>query len=442
MSKGMTEVLDEVDDPLKLVGFEPCPRPMLANISTSDATPRPDYYMIQDQYQELDAVNNRISMLVRACKVVGVYDKQAQGVQRMLQEGSDNLLIPVDNWAMFAEKNGLKGSIDWLPLEQVLKALDQLNRSRDVIKAQIYELTGIADIVRGASKASETLGAQEIKAQFAGIRIQKLQGEVARFAGDILRIKAEMQVRHFTPEMLIKKSNIMATGNDEWVGPALQMLQTDEGFEWRIQVTADSIAQADYQLEKKDRVEFLTAMTGYLKTAGDMFQMVPESATLLVGMLKWAVAGFRNASEIEGMLDKELDNLTKNPPQEKPDPQAQALQAKAQQEQQAHEQAMQANQQQAQLDQQRAMMEQQAEQQRLAMEQQAEQSRLAMEQHFEQLRFTMEADAQRRDLAFQEAMNNLKLDAQRQSDAAKLEATKAQAAAKPKPAPSGGSSNA
>ena len=83
---------------------------MLANTQPRNTVPRPDYYMIQDQYTELDTVNNRISMLIQACKVVGVYDKSAIGIARMLTEGFDNQLIPVDNWAMFAEKNGLKGS--------------------------------------------------------------------------------------------------------------------------------------------------------------------------------------------------------------------------------------------------------------------------------------------------------------------------------------------
>ncbi len=425
IAKGMAEVLDEVDDPLRLVGFEPCPRPMLANISTSDMTPRPDYFMIQDQYQELDQVNNRISMLVKACKVVGVYDKSAIGVQRMLQEGVDNTLIPVDNWAMFAEKNGLKGQIDWMPLEQVLKALEQLNRSREAIKAQIYELTGIADIVRGASKASETLGAQEIKAQFAGVRIQKLQNEVARFAGDILRIKAEIQVKHFTPEILIKKSNILVTGNDQFIQPAMQMLSTDEGFEWRIQVTADSIAQADYQLEKADRIEFLTSVSTYIEKAGVIATQSPDMLPLLMSMLKWAVAGFRNASEIEGIIDKELDAVLqeqkkpKGPPP--PDPEMEKLKAEQQMAQEAHQMDMAAKQQQAMLDQQKAQMELQAEQQRQAMDLQFERQRQMLEQQGNEMA-----------LRFEQAMQALKLKGQEDTQEANLEAAKAQAAAQPK----------
>jgi hypothetical protein len=437
VAKGMDDVLDEVDDPLGLVGFEPCPRPMLANISTSDMTPRPDYFMIQDQYQELDAVNNRISMLVKACKVVGVYDKAAGGVQRMLQEGVDNTLIPVDNWNQFAEKNGLKGQIDWMPLEQVIKALDQLNRSREVIKAQIYELTGIADIVRGASKASETLGAQEIKAQFAGVRIQKLQNEVARFAGDILRIKAEMQVKHFTPEIMIQKSNIMATGNDEWIAPALEMLATDEGFEWRIQVTADSIAQADYQMEKQDRIEFMTSVTGFLEQTSQIVQTSPDSLPMLLTMLKWSVAGFRNAAELEGMIDKELDAAMLKVKQPKPAPPPTPEQIKAQAEQQKMQQQMQIDEATAQREAAQAQQEAALEQQRQEMDMRAEQQRQAMDLEFERMRQEMEAESQRRELAFQEAMAAIKLAAQVDMNEAKLDAAKAQAEAKPKETTSG-----
>ena len=88
--------------------FEPCPRPMFANLTTTNCRPKPDFAMLQDQYSELDETNNRISLLVIACKVVGVYDRSAEGIQRMLLEGYDNTLIPVDNWAMFAEKGGVK----------------------------------------------------------------------------------------------------------------------------------------------------------------------------------------------------------------------------------------------------------------------------------------------------------------------------------------------
>lgn len=424
--KGLQELLDTKDDPLGLVGFEPCPKPMLANISTSNSVPRPDYYMIQDQYSELDLINNRISKIVQACKVVGVYDKAAKGIQRMLQEGAENTMIPVDDWAMFAEKGGIKGQIDWLPLETITTTLNQLNQARDVIKAQIYELTGISDIVRGASKASETLGAQEIKAQFAGVRIKKLQDEVSKFAGDVLRIKAEIQVKHFTPEMLLAKSNIMATGNDEWVQPAMELLASDEGFEWRIQVTAESIAQADYAFEKADRNEFLQAVSSFMEKMYPMVQQNTDSQVLMTSMLKWGIAGYRNSAEIEGMLDKELDEMVRKSKEPKPPPgptpEEQKAQAEMQQMQAAAQLETQSKQQDMQIKQQEAMMEQQ----RTHMEMQAEQQRLAMEMMFE--RQNMELDRQRKEmeLQFAQLMQMLKLKGAQEMQEAKLEGQEAQ----------------
>lgn len=417
LSKGLPRIIEEIDDPLGLKDFDPCPRPMLANISTSNTAPRPDFYMIQDQYYELDNINNRISLLVKACKVVGVYDKGAAGVARMLKEGFDNDLVPVDNWAMFAEKGGIKGQVDWLPLEVVVAALVQLNDARERIKAQIYELTGISDIVRGASKASETLGAQEIKAKFASVRIKKLQDEVGRFASDIMRLKAEIMVKHFEPELLAAKSNIMMTEQDPAVvQQAMDLLKDEGGFEWRIDVSADTMAQTDYELEKKERTEFLTAVSGYLEKAGALIMQKPETAPLLTGMLKWAVAGFRNAAEIEGMIDKELDNLTKNPPQPKPD----EGQQKMEMEKQKIDAKAQADQQKAQNDLQIAQQKAQIELMQAKMEMQMEQQRLQFEMQVERQKAELEIQKMQMELMFEQKSNQLKLGMEQQMGQTKM----------------------
>lgn len=362
------ELLDTKEDFLHLVGFEPCPNPMLANITTSNTVPRPDFYIVQDQYNELDTVNNRISLLVQACKVVGVYDRSSEGIQRMLQEGFDNTLIPVDNWAMFAEKGGVKGQVDWLPLEQVVNALQRLYEAREAIKAQIYELTGIADIIRGASKASETLGAQQIKAKFASIRIQDTQDEVATFASQLLRIKAEIMVKHFEPEILIRKSNILRTDDAQLAHEAMELLQSEEGFEWRITVTSDQLAQADYAMEKEDRIELLTTASGYMEKGAALIAQMPNAAPLVVGMLKWAVAGFRGARDIEGMLDKQLDALLKAPPAPPPpDPVQQKMQ----------------------IDQNKAQLDMQTSQQKANLDAQSKQQEMAMKERMNQMELQM-----------------------------------------------------
>jgi len=56
--------------------------------------------------------------------------------------------------------------------------------------------------MRGATEASETLGAQQLKAQYGGLRISTRQERFQMFVRDILRIKAELIVEHFDADTL------------------------------------------------------------------------------------------------------------------------------------------------------------------------------------------------------------------------------------------------
>lgn len=383
LSKAYPGLLDEVDDPLQLEDFEPCPKPMFALMTTSNCVPTNDFVMTQDQYNELDLVNNRISLLVQACKVVGVYDAHATGLQRMLQQGSENTMVPVDNWAMFAEKGGVKGSVDWLPLEAVIAALERLRQAREDIKAQIYELTGISDIVRGNTKASETLGAQQLKAKFANVRIQKLQDEVSRFAQDILRIKGEIICRHFVPEQILELSNFkyyLDSQNAPLVHEAVALLKGDhERFEWRVNVQADSLAMEDTEQAKKDKVEFTNAVATFLQSAATTMKAFPDTAPILFNTLKFVVSGFKGSQELEGVIDQNLDTIMQkiqNPPPPPPDPAVQKAQMEMQMEQQRFQLESQAKQQDMQLEREKAQLDMQVKQQELAFKQQEHQMSL------------------------------------------------------------------
>lgn len=317
-------LLDKRQDPLSITNFDPAPKPLFATTTTSRLVPTPDLVLWQDQYNALDIVNTRIGLLVDACKVVGVYDRSSEGVQKLLK-GNENTLIPVDNWAMFAEKGGIKGQIDWLPLDMVVAAMEQLRKAREDLKQQIYELTGIADIVRGATKASETLGAQELKAQFASVRIQSLQSSIVEFGTEILRIKGEIAARHYTPEILEKKANCenMDEADRPLVPAALQLLKNPGAFQWRISIQPDSMAQVDYSKEKQERIEFLGAVSTYMEKAVQALAATPQLIPLSITLLKFGISGFRVSKEIEGAIDKALKDMeqaVQNPPPKPPDP--------------------------------------------------------------------------------------------------------------------------
>lgn len=194
--------LDEKDDPLELEDFWPCPMPMFATLANDTLIPVPDFVEYQDQAAELDSITSRIASITKAVKVVGVYDTSAEGVQRILAEGVENQLVPVQQWAVFSERGGFKGAYELMPMDMILQTLLGLYEARDKVKSDLYEITGIADIVRGTSDASETATAQRIKGKFGTLRLTYQQDDVQRFARGLVKIGTEIIAKHYSLETL------------------------------------------------------------------------------------------------------------------------------------------------------------------------------------------------------------------------------------------------
>jgi hypothetical protein len=209
VAEGYEFLCDRKDDPLNLENFFPCPRPLYANPTTGTLVPVPDYLEYQDQAIQIDELTQRISMLAKACKVAGVYNAAANSIQRLLNESVENELIPVDDWAAFAEGGGVAGNISFIPLKEIMGVLQELMQVKDKAILEMDRLTGITDIMRGTTDARETLGGQRLKTNSAGTRLQRRQNEVARFARDTVRIIADIMAQHFSPLSLIQASGAL-----------------------------------------------------------------------------------------------------------------------------------------------------------------------------------------------------------------------------------------
>lgn len=388
VSEGFDRALDVKDDLYGLDEFWPCPKPIFATQTTDTLEPVPDYSMYQDQAREMDMLTHRIGMLVEAVKVVGVYDASQTGLQRMLSEGVNNTMIPVDNWAMLAEKGGIKGVVDWFPLEQVIKALQQCYMSLEAAKAQIYEITGISDIIRGDTQASETATAQSIKRQFGSLRLRPRQRDVAVFASSILRIKAQLMMDFYTPEALLEMSGIENTAEDPSVIPqALQLLKSEPLRAYRVEVASDSLVELDEEQEKQARVEFLGAAGQFLERSLPVAQAVPQLAPLIGEMLMFGVRAFKAGRPIEAAFDQAVQALSQ-PQAEKPDPEM----AKAQGEQQLAQAKLEAD---ARAQQMKLQADQAIQQARMDADMRIQQMRIGTQSQLEQQRAQMQADLDR-----------------------------------------------
>lgn len=323
-------LLDKKQDPLQLSGFFPSPPFLIANATTRLYKPCPDYVIYQDLYNEIDTLQTRINIITEAVRVVGVYDSTAEGVQRMLNEGCENQLIPVESWALFAEKGGIKGAVDWLPITEVVGALDKLRQLRDDTIAMLQRVTGMADIMSGQVSPYEGVGQSEMKVAWGSVRVQALQNQFAQFVSDLLQLQAEVICKHFDPETIVERANVRYMMEPpENIEQAVLLLKSPRLSRLRIEVKAESVAQVDQGRVQAERGEFLNALSTYMQSMAPMLQQQPEAMPYLLQMLQWVLSGFRGANEIEGVLDKAVAE-SKKPKEDKPDPEQQKQQAQIQ----------------------------------------------------------------------------------------------------------------
>jgi len=362
LSENYADVIDERDDPLGLENFFPCPKPLFATTTSDTLIPVPDFVLYQDQANELDILTDRIDGLVKALRVRGVYDASQPALQRLLTEGDNNTLIPVDKWMAFSEKGGLKGAIDLLPIDTLAAVLIQCYQAQSQIKGQIYEITGISDIIRGQTAASETATAQQIKGQYAGLRLRAMQDGVAMFASELLRMKAQIICTKFQPQTILEYAGAaqMSQADQQMIPQALQLLQNSPLRAFRIEVAADSLVQLDETQTKQDRMDFLNAFSNFLREALPMGQQAPQMVPMIMEMMRFGVGGFKQAAAIEGTIDVALQQFEQGalkaqqqPPQPSPE------QIKMQAEQQAAQAQIQAD---MQIEQMRAQTNMQIEQ--------------------------------------------------------------------------------
>jgi hypothetical protein len=165
-------VLKSEDDPLQLTKFFPTPKPLQAIEQTSSLVPVTPLRVYKDLVNELNEITKRITKLIKTLRPRGMYGGNALDVQAV-GNADDGELVPATDVMAFLNNGGLEKAIHWYPLDPTTKAIQTLYEQRAAIEQTIYQVTGIADIQRGSTDPNETLGAQQLKAQWGSLRIQR-----------------------------------------------------------------------------------------------------------------------------------------------------------------------------------------------------------------------------------------------------------------------------
>lgn len=377
--------------PVSFEGFFPCPRPLQSTTTNDSTIPVPDFEQYVDQADEIDMLTQRIGLMTKSLRMRGVYAADIDALKELMDSG-DQDLIPISNIAFLLEKGGLEKAILWMPVEMIAQCLIHCYNARDQAIKTMYEVTGISDIMRGDTEASETATAQQLKAQFGGVRVRESQKDTQRFIRDLLRNKAEIICEHFNLESIQAMSGIKLLTNqqkavvqqflqikqqfeqamEQWQQVAAQNQQqgiapppqpqppailtvqppTEEMIEaleepsWDdvmgllrnekirgfvVDVETDSTIEPDQKAQQQSASEFVTAVATFMTAALPIMQVEPMAVDFLGELMAWTTRQWKGADTIEGAVDEFVEKMKKKAEQPPPpNPQMQADQMKAQ----------------------------------------------------------------------------------------------------------------
>jgi len=341
ISPGYREgTLKVAPDPLALTGFYPFARPLLFKPHLDSLTSTPLYIMYEQQATELNDITTRINKITRALRVRGFYDSTIEGLDRLL-ESEDNTLVPASNVAAMQQGQTLEKAIWFMPLQELVGVLQQLYVNRTQVKNTIYEITGISDIMRGHTQASETLGAQQIKSQWGSLRLQKMQKLTNRFVRDNLQILAEialtklsrdtikditqiklltdMEKEELKGQIQMSAMQAQATGRPP-VPPPPAILHLMDRPTWEdvegvyksdllrgytISTETDATIDAEAMEEKRQAGEFMNSMAQFLNGVGQAMAAgllpFPAAKAMLLSLSRKFQFGLEVEEELEGM---------------------------------------------------------------------------------------------------------------------------------------------
>ena len=331
IAKSAKMALDAGPPPLDLKDFWPCPKPLFATLTNKHCIPTPDYVYYQDQAEEITRLTKRIDKLTDCLKLVGFYpagptSEGRSEIERAMNANVENKLIPVPSWAAFAEKGGA-GQIQYLPIDQVIKVVQACVELRKQLISDVYQITGLSDIMRGDSNPNETLGAQQLKSQYGSNRMRDTKDDFIRFAKEACCIIAEIVAEHYTPETLGRMTALPTVQTDQATGqpvidpttgqpaiaPWVNLLRNQFAREVLIDVETDSTVQPDEDAEKQRRTEFMGAFSTAMTPLMSLQTMDPTIAKAVLplfgSLLKFTAGGFRAGRELEEQIEETLTTL-------------------------------------------------------------------------------------------------------------------------------------
>lgn len=207
------EFLKDSDDPYGIDNFFPCvDLTFLTN--GKDIIPIPEYELYRKKAVELNNISASADMLEKKVKFVITTDKTNQDNALDMANAAEGDIVTLQTPNPMATGNN-GAYLGYLPIKEAVELLEHRELKKAQLKQDIYDITGIADIMRGATDANETATAQQIKGVFGTMRFQDKQKCVQAFVVNVFEIIAEIICENWDAETLAEITSTILPSVEE-----------------------------------------------------------------------------------------------------------------------------------------------------------------------------------------------------------------------------------
>jgi len=363
VTEGLDVYLDDSEPHLKLEGFFPCPRPAYGTLQRRSLIAVPDFERYGGMFAKINTLTARIYLLLDQVKMKGIIPGGgdiASAIESLMKSEDDSILIAVPGAALMEGA----AAVVWMPLQELAAAITALIDARRQLIEDFYQLSGISDIMRGATEAEETLGAQQLKAQFGSVRVRQKIDEMQRIAAEAVKIASEILAEKFDGKTLLEMSqmdlptradikkrikeiedaaekelkalekNVMQAGGNMdpeqaqqmfqqqqqaivgKYGPMLEeaenlvpiddvvdLLRDDRARSFAFEIETDSTIMVDEIAEKSARNEFMGVFNNATQGLMGLAGMGEPGAKLAGELMKFVLAPYRVGRQLDGAID-------------------------------------------------------------------------------------------------------------------------------------------
>jgi len=342
--------LKSVTDKYKLKDFFPTPEPVRSVKVASSLQPKPEYDLYREESLDLEECAKRIARLIKKIEAKAFYPAKFKDLAIDISNAKDNEFIAVKGAEMAADIGGMDKLFSYTPIEAKQRVVAGLYTQQQNLKENIYEITGISDLMRSVSNPQETAAATYQKGKFGSLRLQRRQAQLNDYINNVYKIITELVCNLFSAETLAEitaislptetdKFNYQQTvtqreaqmRNAQANGQQIQLPPLDvrtvkyfslptwndvkkyledtklRGYTFSVE-TNYSLFE-DEALARKARIEIFEWFNKTMKEALPVLTQSPELAEVYLELISFSLDSFRAADSVKNAIEDAFNSL-------------------------------------------------------------------------------------------------------------------------------------